>query len=421
MNRSHLILPFVLIPILPGTVHAANIIVMISGGFKSTYEALAPGFEEMTGSHLVMVPGPSEGSTKEAIPNRLARGEAADVLIMVGPELDKLITRGDAVGGSETELALSPIGMCVRGGAPVPDISTVDKLRQVLLNAKSIAYSDSSSGVYIETTLFRKLGIESDARQSASNPGYSRRRDRGARQSGNRLPGGRRDPSGQGSDIRRPHPGSRGIPDALLRGRGQPVQEPGAGNATYRISGLTDRVACAGEDGPRAAQEIAQSRVPSVPRRAAAWCKKIEDAIMNDISPAGFHDLHRLVRSVRVWCASIASADAATMVADRSGERGSARSDMYRGDLSGHAAGTRSAGMGGLDRAVRLAGDARQFAAEKPVAGCQQHHRMCHRDHADRELRAVDARLRCRPRAVARLVDGGLPPWSAGSGRMASP
>ena len=167
MNRSRLILPFVLISILPGTVHATNIIVMISGGFKSTYEALAPGFEEMTGSHLVMVPGPSEGSTKEAIPNRLARGEAADVLIMVGPELDKLITLGDAVGGSETEQALSPIGMCVRGGAPVPDISTVDKLRQVLLNAQSIAYSDSSSGVYIETTLFRKLGIESQVQGKA--------------------------------------------------------------------------------------------------------------------------------------------------------------------------------------------------------------------------------------------------------------
>jgi molybdate transport system substrate-binding protein len=167
MNRSRLILPLVLISILPGTVHAANIIVMISGGFKSTYEALAPGFEEMTGSHLVMVPGPSEGSTKEATPNRLARGEAADVLIMVGPELDKLITRGDAVGGSETELALSPIGMCVRGGAPVPDISTVDKFRQVLLNAKSIAYSDSSSGVYIETTLFRNLGIESQVQGKA--------------------------------------------------------------------------------------------------------------------------------------------------------------------------------------------------------------------------------------------------------------
>src|SRR5580704_13149271 len=117
MNPLRLISLFISVSIVSSAAHAADVIVMISGGFKSTYEALAPGFEETTGSHLVLVPGPSEGSTKEAIPNRLARGEAADVLIMVGPELDKLITRGDAVGGSETELALSPIGMCVRGGA----------------------------------------------------------------------------------------------------------------------------------------------------------------------------------------------------------------------------------------------------------------------------------------------------------------
>jgi molybdate transport system substrate-binding protein len=127
MNPARLILLFVLLSIVPRMAHAADIIVMISGGFKSTYEALAPGFEKMTGSHLVLVPGPSEGSTKEAIPNRLARGEVADVLIMVGSALDKLVARGDALGRSEVELALSPIGMCVRADTSVPDISTVDK------------------------------------------------------------------------------------------------------------------------------------------------------------------------------------------------------------------------------------------------------------------------------------------------------
>lgn len=167
MNSSLIIPLFVLLSIIPRIVHAAEIIVMISGGFKSTYEALAPGFEKMTGSHLVLVPGPSEGSTKEAIPNRIARGEAADVLIMVGPALDKLVAQGDAVGSSEAELALSPIGMCVRADSPVPDISTVDKFRQVLLNARSIAYSDSSSGVYISSTLFRDLGIQSQVEGKA--------------------------------------------------------------------------------------------------------------------------------------------------------------------------------------------------------------------------------------------------------------
>src|SRR5580692_10961477 len=167
MNSMRLIPLFASLALAPSMARAADLIVMISGGFKSTYEAMASDFEKQTGSHLVLVPGPSEGSTKDAIPNRLARGEPADVLIMVGPSLDQLVKKGEALQGSEVELALSPIGMCVRGGAPVPDISTVDKFRQVLLNAKSIAYSDSSSGVYVETTLFRTLGIESQVQGKA--------------------------------------------------------------------------------------------------------------------------------------------------------------------------------------------------------------------------------------------------------------
>ncbi len=76
--------------------------------------------------------------------------------------------------GSEVELALSPIGIAVRAGEKVPDIGTEDRLRQALLDAPSIAYSDSSSGAYVSTRLFKKLGIEKQvqgkARQIAATP-----------------------------------------------------------------------------------------------------------------------------------------------------------------------------------------------------------------------------------------------------------
>jgi molybdate transport system substrate-binding protein len=49
--------------------------------------------------------------------------------------------------------------MAVRAGATKPDISTEARFRQVLLDAKSIVYSDSASGVYISTEMFRKLGL----------------------------------------------------------------------------------------------------------------------------------------------------------------------------------------------------------------------------------------------------------------------
>jgi molybdate transport system substrate-binding protein len=60
---------------------------------------------------------------------------------------------------SKTELARSLIGMVVRAGAAKPDIGSVEALRNTLLAAKSIAYSDSGSGTYLSTALFPKLGI----------------------------------------------------------------------------------------------------------------------------------------------------------------------------------------------------------------------------------------------------------------------
>jgi molybdate transport system substrate-binding protein len=60
---------------------------------------------------------------------------------------------------SKVDLARSLIGMVVRAGAEKPDIGSVESFRKTLLAAKSIAYSDSSSGTYLSTTLFAKLGV----------------------------------------------------------------------------------------------------------------------------------------------------------------------------------------------------------------------------------------------------------------------
>ncbi|WP_038881992.1 substrate-binding domain-containing protein, partial [Cronobacter malonaticus] len=139
---------------------AQEITVMISGGFKAALEQLRPAYETQSGNQIVIVPGPSMGKTPQAIPNRLARGEKADVVIMVGDALTSLEKAGRTAPGSRTELADSPIGMVVKQGAPVPAINTPEALRQTLLAARSIAYSDSASGRYVSMALFKKLGIE---------------------------------------------------------------------------------------------------------------------------------------------------------------------------------------------------------------------------------------------------------------------
>ncbi|VFS25339.1 extracellular solute-binding protein [Enterobacter cancerogenus] len=52
--------------------------------------------------------------------------------------------------------------MVVKKGADVPDIGNETKLRHTLLQAGSIAYSDSASGRYVSQKLFKTLGIEKE-------------------------------------------------------------------------------------------------------------------------------------------------------------------------------------------------------------------------------------------------------------------
>ena len=150
---------FLVTAVSAGSVTAADIKVMISAGFFSVYKELGPAFEGTTGHKLITTRGPSIGDSPEAIPTRLARGEEADVVIMDGIGADLLDQRGLSRPGSRTPLAESFIGMVVRAGQPKPDISTMDALRKTLLAAKSIAYSDSSSGTFLSTIGFKKLGI----------------------------------------------------------------------------------------------------------------------------------------------------------------------------------------------------------------------------------------------------------------------
>ena len=138
---------------------AAELQVVSSGGFAAAYRALAPGYEKESGDTLVIGWGPSMGDTHDAVPARLARGEDIDVVIMVGYALGKLIDQGKVAADSRVDLARSGIGVVVRAGAPHPDVHTVESLKEALLTAKSIAYSDSASGVYISTEMFKKMGI----------------------------------------------------------------------------------------------------------------------------------------------------------------------------------------------------------------------------------------------------------------------
>ncbi len=153
--------------LLSGTASAAEVRVMISGGLTAAYKVLVPEFERATGHKVLTAYGPSMGTTVNAIPVRLERGEPVDVLIMVGYALDDLAKKGKVIADSRVDLVKSPIGIAVKSGALRPDISTADAVKRALLAAKTIAYSDSASGVYVSSEMFDKLGIKEAMKDKA--------------------------------------------------------------------------------------------------------------------------------------------------------------------------------------------------------------------------------------------------------------
>jgi ABC-type molybdate transport system substrate-binding protein len=162
MNRKRVVRTKILVAIallVAAAASAQEVRVVTSGGFTEAYKQLAPQFERETKIKVISGFGASMGATPDAIPNRLARGEPIDVIILATPGLDELTKQGKIEPGSRVDLIRSLIAMAVRNGTPKPDISTVEGLKRTLLQAKSIGSSDSASGVYLRTVLFPRLGV----------------------------------------------------------------------------------------------------------------------------------------------------------------------------------------------------------------------------------------------------------------------
>ena len=136
---------------------AAELKVMSTVALTPALDELKLGFESNGGHHLTIV-----YSTIAELKKRIDGGETADVMILSRPVLDDLAGQGKVTKGSIANVGASYVAVGVRTGAPIPDISTAEKLKAVLLSTKSISYADPSkggaSGVYFAKVLDR-LGI----------------------------------------------------------------------------------------------------------------------------------------------------------------------------------------------------------------------------------------------------------------------
>ena len=143
----------------PTAAAAVQLNVLISGGFSGAYERLLPEFERASGIKVTTGSGASQGSGPQTIAAQLARGVPADVVILSREGLSELVAANRIVAGTDVDLAKVPVGVAVRAGALRPDVSTVEAFKQALLKAKTVAIPASTSGIWLTTNLFPRLGI----------------------------------------------------------------------------------------------------------------------------------------------------------------------------------------------------------------------------------------------------------------------
>ena len=91
-----------------------------------------------------------------ALHKEIEAGAPFDLALLPRRELDALAARGWVAPG--TDIARSAVGLCVRAGAPKPDIATVAALKRALASARTLGYSDGPSGAYV-TELLARLGL----------------------------------------------------------------------------------------------------------------------------------------------------------------------------------------------------------------------------------------------------------------------
>jgi molybdate transport system substrate-binding protein len=130
--------------------------ILSGGAMRSLMTEIVPLFERANGSRVEI-----EFRLTSVLKSEIEDGAAFDIALLPRPELDELVRAGKIAEGATADVTRSAVGLAVRTGAPKPDIGSAAALKNALLAAKSISYSDGPSGAYI-AGLLQQLGIADD-------------------------------------------------------------------------------------------------------------------------------------------------------------------------------------------------------------------------------------------------------------------
>lgn len=152
LTTSILTLAMVLAPL--AGARAAELKILAGGSMTASLNELGPQFERASGHKLTIV----FDSTPNLI-KAVTSGAPFDLGVVPVDVFKDAAARARFASGPTTDIARVGYGVAVRAGAPKPDISTPDALKQTLLKAQSIAFlPESAAGAYV-LRVFARLGI----------------------------------------------------------------------------------------------------------------------------------------------------------------------------------------------------------------------------------------------------------------------
>jgi molybdate transport system substrate-binding protein len=133
-----------------------GLVVLQSMATRRLLEQVAPAFARETGRDLALRP---MGGVEAA---RLVRaGGPADVVILAAASMRQLAAEGFVKAGSLRDIARAEMVVAVPAGAPRPDLSSGEAVRQTILSARRVAYSTGPSGDHL-LALCAAWGIPAD-------------------------------------------------------------------------------------------------------------------------------------------------------------------------------------------------------------------------------------------------------------------
>ncbi len=141
-------------------VKAAELKVIAGGSMTASLKELGPRFEKASGHKLDM----TFAATPELI--KMATSSPFDVGVV---PVDVMKNDGARAkfAGTPGNVARVGYGVAIKAGAPKPDVSTPDALKQTLLKAPSIAvFPASAAGAYVQKT-FERLGIAEQIKEKS--------------------------------------------------------------------------------------------------------------------------------------------------------------------------------------------------------------------------------------------------------------